>query len=206
MHLEFLLEEPSAEAALQALLPKLLPEGEGTTFDLAVHQGKPDLLKHLPDRLRGYRAWIPEDFRLVVLVDEDRQDCHELKAELEKTALSAGFSTASSPSADGSFMVLNRIAVEELEAWFLGDVPALREPFPRIPKTLHRNAKFRDPDAVAGGTWEALERLLQRAGYYGRFAPKIEVARSVARHMDPATNRSRSFQVFRKGIERLLRV
>lgn len=202
MHLEFLLEEPSVEAALQALLPKLLPEG--TSFDLAVHQGKPDLLKRLPDRLRGYRAWIPEDFRLVVLLDEDRQDCHELKAELEQAALTAGFSTASSPAADGSFTVLNRIAVEELEAWFLGDVPALREPFPRIPKTLDRKTRFRDPDAVAGGTWEALERLLQRAGYYGKFAPKIEVARAVAPYMDPASNRSRSFQVFREGIERLL--
>lgn len=202
MHLEILVEEPSAEAALHELVPKLT--GSGATFNLIAHQGKPDLLKRLPDRLRGYRAWIPEDFRIVVLLDEDREDCRELKAQMEEAARNAGFTTASAPGSRGGFTVLNRVAVEELEAWFLGDVPALRRVFPRIPESLGQRARFRDPDAVRGGTWEALERELQRVGYYKAGAPKIELARSVARHMEPGRNRSYSFRVFRQGLRRLV--
>lgn len=202
MHLEILVEEPSAEAALHELVPKLI--GSGVTFNLITHQGKPDLLKRLPARLRGYRAWLPQDFRIVVLLDEDREDCRELKAEMEEAARKAGFTTASEPGARSGFTVLNRVAVEELEAWFLGDVPALRRVYPRIPKSLGQRARFRDPDTVPGGTWEALERELQRVGYYSSGAPKIELARSVARHMEPGRNRSRSFQVFWQGLRRLV--
>ncbi|RKZ56933.1 MAG: hypothetical protein DRR08_20355 [Candidatus Parabeggiatoa sp. nov. 2] len=52
IHIEFLLEEPSAEAALQVLVPKLLPFG--ATFACHVMGGKKTLLKELPARLRGY--------------------------------------------------------------------------------------------------------------------------------------------------------
>lgn len=202
MHLEILVEEPSAEAALEKLVPKMI--GGDVTFNLIAHQGKPHLLKRLPDRLRGYRAWLPGDFRIVVLLDEDRENCHELKAKMETAARDAGFATASFPDAGGAFTVLNRVAVEELEAWFFGDVPALRRVFPRLSETLGQRARYREPDSVPGGTWEALERVLQRAGYHASGAPKIEIARSVAQHMDPARNRSRSFQVFRRGLRRLV--
>lgn len=78
MHVEFLLEEPSAEAALTAILPKILVDD--VTFDFHVFEGKQDLLKKLPSRLKGYRRWIPNNLRIFVLIDEDRQDCQELKA------------------------------------------------------------------------------------------------------------------------------
>lgn len=52
-HLEVLVEEPSMEAALQALLPKLLG---GTSFRILTHQCKDQLLQRLPDRLKGYSA------------------------------------------------------------------------------------------------------------------------------------------------------
>lgn len=73
MHLEFLVEEPSAEAALENLLPLML--GAAVTYQIHVHQGKQDLLLKLPARLRGYRRWLPPEWRIVALVDEDRQDC-----------------------------------------------------------------------------------------------------------------------------------
>lgn len=202
MHLEILVEEPSAEVALQELIPKIVKDQ--ATFGIRVHQGKQDLLQKLPDRLRGYRAWLPSDYRIVVLADEDRKDCRELKAKLERIARDAGFRTASDPGEGGAFQVLNRIAVEELEAWFFGDVAALREAFPRIPETLHRKAGFRDPDAIAGGTWEALQGVLQRANYYTSWAPKIEVARKVSGFLDPSRNKSHSFRVFREGLLRMV--
>ena len=198
MHIEFLLEEPSAEAFLQGFLPKLLPAE--TSWNLIAFQGKTDLLAKLEPRLRGYRPWLPDDWRIVVLLDEDREDCVGLKARMEAAARAAGFTTKSTPGADGRFSVLNRISVEELEAWFLGDVPALVSAYPGISPHLATRAGLRDPDAIAGGTWEALERELQRVGYYGGGLPKIEVARNLAAHMDPARNTSASFRCFCAGL------
>ena len=115
MHIEFLLEEPSTEEALKAILPKIL--SNNVTFDFLVFEGKDDLLNNLAVRLKGYR-WIPDDWRIMVLIDEDRRDCRELKAYLERAAHEAGFVTKSSAVPNEDFRVVNRLAIEELEAWF----------------------------------------------------------------------------------------
>ena len=81
---------------------------------------------------------------------------------------------------------------------------AVRAAFPRVPATVPRKAGFRDPDAIAGGTWEAMERLLQRAGYFKGGLRKIELARCVAQHMAPDVNTSRSFQAFAGAISAAL--
>ena len=200
MHIVFLLEEPSAEAFLQGVVGKLLPKG--TSWNFVVFQGKHNLLANIVPRLKAYRQWIPDDYRLVVLVDEDREDCLKLKAQLESAAFGAKLPTKSRPR-DGTFVVLNRIAIEELEAWFFGDAVALCAAFPGVPKTIAMKAPFRNPDAIAGGTWEALERVLQKAGYFGGGLPKIEVARAMAKHMEPARNISTSFMQFAQGLAAL---
>ena len=160
MHIEFLVEEETAQIVLDYLLPTMLDESH--SYEIRIFQGKYNLLKKLPERLRGYRAWLPDDWRIVVLVDEDRQDCRQLKSKLETIAHDAGFITKTSTT-DGQFTVLNRIAVEEIEAWYFGDWDAVREIYPRAPKNLPEKAGFRDADKIAGGTWEAFERVLQRA-------------------------------------------
>ncbi|MEO8361262.1 MAG: DUF4276 family protein [Vicinamibacteria bacterium] len=200
MHIELLLEEPSAEAFLVRFLPRVLP-AEAVVKPI-VFQGKLDLLAKLESRLKGYKSWLPADYRIVVLVDEDRQDCRKLKTRLENAAAAAGLTTKSK-RAGGSFVVLNRIAVEELEAWFLGDPVALHAAYPKVSATLGKKAKFRDPDAVGGGTWEALEQVLKNAGYYKGGLPKIEVAKTVAPHMDSARNSSASFHCFLDGLASL---
>ncbi len=197
MHIELFLEEPSAEALLQGLLPKFVPGG--TTWNPIVFQGKTDLLGNLERRLKGYKSWMPDDWKIVVLIDEDRANCQELKARMEAAAAAAGFFTKTA-ARGGKFVVLNRIAVEELEAWFFGDVVALAAAFPGVSPTLRAKAAYRNPDAITGGTWEALERVLQRAGYYGGGLPKIEVAREMAIHMEVSRNTSPSFQTFVQGI------
>ena len=202
MHIEFLVEEESAEAALQLLVPKIV--GPQVSFHVHSFQGKRRLLDNLAARLRGYREWLPDDWRILILVDADREDCRALKARIENTALNAGFNTASSPATNGIFHLINRLAIEELEAWFFGDVDAIRSAYPGVPETLSNRRGFRDPDAIAGGTWEALERVLQKASYYRAGLPKIEVARNVSRHMEPNRNRSRSFQLFRDALRRLV--
>ena len=200
MHIELILEEPSAEAFFQGFLPRILPEG--VTWNPIVFQGKADLLLQIEKRLKGYSSWIPEDWRIVVLVDEDRGDCRVLKQKLENAARAAGLSTKSSPKC-GRFTVLNRIAVEELEAWFLGDPAALSSTFEGVSPHFGTKAGYRDPDAIAGGTWEALERLLQKSGYYPSGLAKMEVARTLSTRIDPSTNKSRSFRCFVEGISAL---
>lgn len=197
MHIEFLVEEASAEAALNTLAPAIL--GPDITFVVHPYNGKPDLLAKLPGRLRGYRSWLPADWRIAVLLDADEGDCLQLKARMEEVARAAGLVTRS--AADGAqFQMLNRLAVQELEAWSFGDTAALCAAYPRLSSNLGERPKYRNPDAIAGGTWEALERELQRAGYAAGGLVKVATARAVAAHMRPELNRSHSFQVFRSGL------
>ena len=199
MHFEFFVEEVSTEAALLNLIPKILEVEH--TFAIHPFQGKPDLLANLPARLRAYGAWNPDNLRIVVLIDEDREDCKALKEQLEKAAKQAGLVTRTSKKGQSPFQVLNRLAIEELEAWFFGDVLAVKAAYPRVLATLSKKAKYRDPDSIVGGTWEALERELKKAGYYPTGMPKIEVSRNVSHYMDVERNRSRSFQVFVDGLK-----
>lgn len=190
------------QVALESLLSAML--GDRATFQIRPFNGKADLLQSLQRQLRGLSRGIP-GARFVVLVDRDDDDCHELKTRLEAVAASIQLATPTT-APGGTIHVVNRIAIEELEAWFFGDADALRAAYPGLSPTLERKARYRDPDGVRGGTWEALLRVLQRAGYYRgvKTLPKLEAAGLIAQHMDPARNRSRSFQVFRAGIESLV--
>lgn len=193
-HVEFIVEEPSMEAALRPLLPRLLGH---ITFSIYQHQCKDELVQHLPARLRGYAPWLPQDWRIVVVVDRDDDDCLELKRTLETIAARAGLRTRASSSRT-RYHVVNRLAIEELEAWYFGDWQAVRQAYPRVPVTIPKKAAYRDPDAIRGGTWEAFERVLQRAGYFRNGLRKIEAARTIAECWNPEANSSRSFQVFRR--------
>jgi hypothetical protein len=193
-HLEILVEERSMEAFLREFLPRLI--GDRATFSVYPSQGKADLLRNLPARLKGYAKWLPHDWRVVVLVDRDDQDCDDLKKQMENAAADAGLRTRRS-GAHGPWQVVNRIAVEELEAWYFGDWDAVREVYPRVPKNLADKAAYRDPDKIAGGTWETFERVLQRAGYFESGLSKTEVARLLGKRLVSVRNRSHSFGVLR---------
>ncbi|QEW05878.1 DUF4276 family protein [Nitrincola iocasae] len=188
-------EEISMEAALEQLMPKLLQDVE---FEIYRFQCKDDLLKNLPARLRAYSSWLPPEWAILVLVDRDNNDCRELKQQLETVAQQSGLSTKT--QGGDRFQVVNRIVIEELEAWFFGDWPAVKQAYPRVPDNIPQKAPFRNPDAIKGGTWEALERLLKRAGYFPAGLNKLQCAREVATHMTPDANRSASFNAFVQAI------
>lgn len=195
-------EEYSMEVALEQLLPKLLGDIE---FQIIRFQCKDDLLKNAPNRLKGYAAWLPEHWRILVLVDRDDDDCAQLKARLERMAAEAGLLSKTTAGQGQRFQVVNRIAIEELEAWFFGDWTAVQAAYPRVSATVQQKAGFRDPDAIAGGTWEAIERVLKKAGYFSTGLRKLELARSVAGHMDIPRNSSRSFQAFAGAVTAAMR-
>jgi len=123
---------------------------------------------------------------------------------MEGAAKAARLLTKSTARTTSRVRIVNRIAVEELEAWFLGDPDAVRIAYPRVSGTFERRAAYRHPDAVSGGTWEALERLLQRAGYFPGGLAKIATASAIAEHMAPDRNRSPSFAMFRRALTELV--
>ena len=169
-HLEVLVEEPSMEALLRGLLPRILGD---VTFEVYPSQCKDELLDRLPARLRGYAGWLPSSWRIVVVVDRDEDDCRELKRRLEGMTAAAGL-VSRTRSAGGSYSVVHRIVIEELEAWYFGDWDAVRQAYPRVSPTVPTREKYRDPDRIRGGTWEAFERVLKRNGYFETGLRKIE--------------------------------
>lgn len=203
MNIELLTEEPSMERALSILLPKIL--GPGHVWKIRSLRGKSQLLGGLQNLLAGYAYWARAGgTKVVVLVDRDDDDCLRLKKFMEDAAKNVGLSTHGNGGEGEEVTVLNRIVVEELESWFLGDADALRTAYPRLPAGLEHQRKFRDPEAVPGGAWEGLQDLLQRHGYFSAGLVKQVVAAEIARHMNVETNRSQSFQAFRDGLRRLV--
>lgn len=179
MQLVFLLEERSAKTLLDEILPQILPEG---VFHLCIpHEGKQDLEKSIPHKLRG---WNQPNTWFVVVRDKDQSDCYAVKDRLKYLCAQAG-----QPS------TLVRIAVHELESWFLGDLQAVGSAFEneKLPQYQSR-AKFRNPDALAN----AAEELRSLVPEY----QKLKGARAIAPHMDVNGNQSLSFQHLVSGITR----
>ena len=192
---DFLVEEPSTEKALRGFLPKIIPQE--VIWDIKNLGCKSRLLAELPKRLTGYANMLKAgmDKRVVILVDRDDEDCEKLKKQLEKMAKEAGLATKKHPL-KGRWQVVTRIACEELEAWFLGDPEALCQAYPKIPAGYITGQKYRAPDEIKGGTWEAAEYLLQKHGYFKGGLGKISFAQTVSPLLDESRSQSPSFKKF----------
>ena len=123
---------------------------------------------------------------------------------VEEPSMEAALQTLLPAADPKTVRVIPRIAVEELEAWFFGDWQAVRAAYPGVAAGVPSKRGHRDADAIAGGTAEALERVLQDAGYFAGGLRKIEAARAIATHMDPRRNRSKSFCVLRDALAELV--
>ncbi len=196
-HLEFHVEERSMQMFLFAWLHRFLPED--CTFEIYSYSGKHALLRRIGDRLKGYTKWMPAGFRIIVLVDRDADECGELKARLEQICENAGLQSRRASSGP-DWQIATRIAVEELEAWYFGDWSAVCTAYPRVPVNIQDRARYRNPDAVTGGTCEAFEQILQKHGYFKQGLAKTQAAVAIGEHLDPALNRSNSFKVFRDAV------
>ena len=185
------------EAFLYGLLPRVLPQDR--SFNVHPFQGKSDLLAKLPARLSGYAKWLPDEWRIVVVVDRDDDDCLRLKRQMEDIARQAGLRTRTQ-TGTSQWQLVNRIAIEELEAWYFGDWQAVQAAFPRVSLTIRNQRPYRHADQVAGGTWEAFERVLKRHGYFKQGLRKIEVARNLGKHVDVQRSDSPSFQCFQQAL------
>lgn len=180
--LVFLLEEPSARAMLEGLLPRLGVAVPPTRY--MVFEGKSDLGKHLTRRLRGY---LNPEARFVVIRDQDAApDCRAVKARLVEACRAAGRPDA-----------LVRIFCRELEAVYLADLRAVEGALGMSGLAdRQRDAKFRVPDALASPSrgMAALTR--------GRYQ-KIGGSRAIGPLLDVDNPRSPSFRALIAGLRRL---
>ena len=132
---------------------------------------------------------------VIVVIDSDMDDCRALKARIHADAVAAHLIFPDQPTSDSAIRI--RLAMTELESWFIGDMMAVRAAYPRITR---RDMRLRSGESVDSlpQAWEWLERQLIRRGYFVTRMPKVEVARTIAAHLslDPTRNTSRSFQLF----------
>jgi Domain of unknown function (DUF4276) len=124
---------------------------------------------------------------VIVLVDADDEDCRELKTYLMSL-------TPSPPK------TLIRIAVEEIESWFLADEEAISRAFPRAKLSRLPGGP---PDRVFGA-WEALARVLDKDPTMVTGKEKATWAEAISRHLDLDEPRSPSLRAFIAGTRALL--
>src|SRR5882724_1553302 len=142
MRLHILVEGPADAAFFRGWLPRFL---SGHTWKIIQHRGKgrvprnpanppnprhEGLLDQLPAKLRAYgRTLNPATDRVLIVVDLDDDSCAELKSRL----------LALLDYCEPRPVVLFRIAIEEMEAFYLGDQEAIRKAFPAAKLARMRN-------------------------------------------------------------------
>lgn len=186
IRLEFLLEEPSMANVLKVILPKILPPGYrlNENYFLRPHRGKSDLQKSIPNKIRTFSNF-HEPVKIVILHDQDTNDCKKLKRQLMRLC-----------EESGNCPVLIRIICRELESWFLGDMDAMESAYPGFKAHKYKNkAKFRNPDKCQA--FEELTAILPEF-------QKGSGSRSIAPHLNFQQNASPSFQTFISGLKKFV--
>lgn len=196
VHIDVLTEEQSAKTFLHNIMPKIL--GGEDTYSIYNYQGKHDLIKKLPNRLRAYHNPPLNTHKIIILIDRDSGNCKDIKNQLENIACNAGLTTKTMDP--NNFQVITRVVIEELESWYFGDIVALHEAYPIIPKNLRQRKGYCTPDTIPKPS-NRLLRLLQSEYAETNHLPKIDVAQRVSPYMNPEINTSESFQQFCEGVK-----
>lgn len=178
-----LLEEPSAEEMLRAVLPRILPQGVEARF--IVFEGKQDLEKQIERRLR---YWKKPDSVFLVMRDQDAGDCHAIKNGLRGKVKKAGKED----------LTVIRIACHELESFYLGDLRAVEQGLEVRNLSKHQDKqKYRHPDKLANAAQElkSLTKVYQKVSGSRAIAPFLDVE---------GQNKSNSFNVLLNGINSIV--
>ncbi len=215
--IEALVEDRSGGMIIAGLLEKILASfehaGSTASWSLAIrpHRGggslpkdlhkKPEryasnLLGLLPAKLRAYNTLDTgsgADLILIIL-DSDQNDSRQLFNSIRFAARQIAPHKS----------VIIGLAVEELEAWLLGDRDAIVAAYPEA------NLKILDAyeqDSICG-TWEVLARTVMgdkaesliETGYPAVGMYKAEWAAKISPHLEPERNLSPSFKRFNKAL------
>jgi len=216
MHFEILVEDLSGKKALDILVPKII--GDMHTFKVHHYKGigripknmkdtknahKRILLESLPKLLNGYGNTFhgyPNNYRAAVILvcDLDDKCLKTFRQDL------FGILNDCNPKPETRFC----IAVEEGEAWFLGDPNAIRKAYPKVRISVLNSY---ENDSICG-TWETLadavypggvSKLSQKGGQAVGIE-KSKWAETIAPGMNIMKNRSPSFCYFRDKLRELM--
>lgn len=184
MTIHILVEGQSERAFLDRWLPRRLPDQHVRVHP---HQGKgslprvwnepPDakargLLDQLPAKLRGL-AQDPKVDGILVLLDADDDDVSELAGSICAVAMQCA----------PRLNVKVSVAVEEMEAFYLGDLRALERAYPEADLAA---ARAYQPDSICG-TWELFGEIVGDGG-----GNKVAWAEAMGPHVTIAPSQSRS--------------
>lgn len=212
MHLEILVEDQSGKKTLDILVPKII--GDDHTFKVHAYKGigripknlnnrgdasKRILLDQLPTILLGYGktfASYPADYQAAVIVICDLDD--KCLSAFHQELLN--ILNACTPQPKTKFC----ISIEEGEAWFLGDIPAVKSAYPKAKDAVLRSYVN---DSICG-TWEHLADAVYNGGSFALSAKgwqavgaeKSQWAEKITPHMDVTNNASPSFAYFKQKL------
>jgi hypothetical protein len=204
--LEVLIEGISDAPVVREILTRRFNLTEGLDFTVSWHTGKGTLpadplaladprktalLDQLPSKLIAYGKRTRQMPVVLVLVDVDTTPCHELLASLNAMLRALPFKP----------VVVFRLAIEEIESWFVSDVNALRAAYP----TKVKAGKLRDyqPDSIVN-TWELLASALGSDKSLVGAGVKTDWAQKISPHLNLDNPRSPSLRKFIEGVERLV--
>jgi len=208
MHFEILVEDQSGKAMLDILVPQII--GSEHTFDVKAYKGigripqkqnkavdasKRILLDNLPRLLTGYGKSWPTGYGAVIVVCDLDDKCLKTFRDELLSVLNA---------CDRAPETRFCIAIEEGEAWLLGDSKAIKSAYPHAKSTILDAYK---PDSICG-TWEQLAdavykggaRKLSEHGWQTVGAEKSAWARNITPRLELAKNQSPSFNYFRNKL------
>jgi len=219
MHIHIITEDKSCSILIKEIMNKILSKQDiEHTFEVRSYSGVghipknlhsdqnrktkmllnnlPPMMKAMGKTFHDCRETFPA--ALVVVVDLDRRNCIDFKKEL------LGILNECHPAPRTLF----RIAIEETEAWLLGDANAIKTAYPNVKRS---SLDKYENDSICD-TWELLADAIYRGGHRKLLSqgyPKIGMekcqwAEKIAPHMNLEENKSPSFQCFRRGIETLL--
>ena len=216
MHFEVLVEDQSGKHTLDILILKII--GSEHSFKVRAYRGIGHipsnltsnvgvsshlLLNALPKMLRAYGktfAGYPKNYPAAVIVvcDLDDKCLKVFRQELFRVL------NACNPGPVTRFC----IAIEEGEAWLLGDIPAIKIAYPNARDNVLNGYTN---DAICG-TWELLADAISQGGATGLKnkgwqavgREKSIWATRIAPYMDVEANNSPSFGYFRQKIQELM--
>ncbi len=212
MHIEILVEDSSGAKLLEILIPRVIGrQGKPHTWRIHPYKGigrlphdlspqadpaKRALLNQLPRLLAGYGKTLHID-AVVVVLDSDKRDCGGFLTELKALLVQC----------DPAPNALFRLAIEEMEAWYLGDRQALLAAYPKAKKGA---LNLYQQDSICG-TWELLADVvypggsaaIRKAGWPLPGQLKHVWAEKIGPLLDVENNQSPSFCKLRDGLRRL---
>jgi hypothetical protein len=215
MHFVILVEDISGKTALEILIPKII-SSEQHTFNIHHYKGlghipkdfksaseakKRILLDQLPRLVQGIGqtfSQYPPDYPavLIVICDLDDRCLSTFRRELLDVV------DKCNPQPKTQFC----IAIEEGEAWYLGDLAAIKAAYPKAKEAVLNSYTN---DSICG-TWEKLadavfsggkQKLSKQGWQVGE--EKSKWANNIAPHMDVDNNLSPSFCYFRDKLRDL---